>query len=335
MSQVETRTESKTKPIGRKARKGKTASEAPKQAVAAKPEQLPTPLRQDAALRLGFGALAFFAGLWAYWPTMLALVEVWDREPDYSHGYLVAPVAIYFLWARRASFPKADFPAYGLGLALVLCSFLGRYLGAKYFLEFVDGWSITFWLAGVVAIAGGRRTLWWALPSIGFLWFMVPLPFGVETAMSYPLQRIATKASCWVLQLLGQPAFAEGNVILLGENRLEVAQACSGLRLFVSVIALAYAYLVLVRRVWWVKGILLLAIAPIAVAANATRIVATGLMYQYTSGETAHKFAHDFAGWAMIPLAAALFALVLWYLGKLIREEEVMEMSALVRDAQG
>jgi exosortase len=145
---------------------------------------------------------------------------------------------------------------------------------------------------------------------------------------------VATKASCWMLQLLGQPAFAEGHVILLGENTLEVAQACSGLRLFMSVVALAYAYVVLVRRTWWEKGILLLAVAPIAVAANVTRIVATGLMYQYASGEAAKQFSHDFAGWAMIPLAAVLFALVLWYMSKLIREEEVMEMSALVREGQ-
>src|SRR4029434_1076694 len=90
----------------------------------------------------------------------------------------------------------------------------------------------------------------WCLPSIGFLWFMVPLPFGWETMASLPLQKIATKLSCYALQLLGQPAFAEGNVILLGEHQLEVAQACSGLRLFISVLAVAYGYVAPLRRGW-------------------------------------------------------------------------------------
>jgi exosortase len=225
-------------------------------------------------------------------------------------------------------------PAYGVGLGLLALSLLIRYFGARFYLSVLDGYSIVIWLASVVALAGGRKLLWWMLPSLGFLFFMFPLPFGVETAMSHPLQRVATKLSCWMLQLLGQPAFPDGNVILLGEQQLEVAQACSGLRLFMSIVAIAYAYLVLVRRAWWERGILLLSVAPIAVMANSARIVATGLLFQYTSTEAAHRFAHDFAGFAMIPLAAALFGGVLWYLGKLIREEEVMDISALVRQGE-
>jgi len=123
-------------------------------------------------------------------------------------------------------------------------------------------------------------------------------------------------------------------VILLGTHELEVAQACSGLRLFASIVALAYAYLVLVQRAWWEKGILLLAVAPIAIVSNAIRIVVTGLLFEFTSSELAHQFAHDFAGWAMIPLAAAMFGLMLWYLGRLIQEEEVLDMSAVIRDVR-
>jgi exosortase len=285
------------------------------------------------AVRLAVAALAAAVGLWSYWPTLVTLVDTWEREPDYSHGYLVAPLALFFLWARREKFPGWGKPAYAIGAFFLISATVIRYFGARFYFEFIDGWTIVPWIAGVVAILGGGRILWWALPSIGFLFFMVPLPYGIETALSGPLQKVATKLSTYALQLFGQPAFAEGNVILLGEHQLEVAQACSGLRLFMSVVALAYAYVVLVRRAWWERAILLLAVAPIAVVANAARIVATGFLFQYTTGETAHRFAHDFAGWAMIPLAAVMFWAVLWYLSKLIREEEVVEMSALVRNA--
>ena len=134
-----------------------------------------------------------------------------------------------------------------------------------------------------------------------------------------------------MLQMLGQPALAEGHTIHLGEHQLEVEQACSGLRIFIGIGALAFAYVVIVRRAWWEKAVLLLSVVPIALIANATRVVATGLLYQYVSGEAARKFSHDAAGWVMILFAAGLFALVLWYLGKLVREVEPVEMDGVVR----
>ena len=137
--------------------------------------------------------------------------------------------------------------------------------------------------------------------------------------------------SCWGLQILGQPAIAEGNTILVGDNHLEIAQACSGLRLFVSILALAFVYLMLVRRAWWEKLLLLASVVPIAIIANSARIIATGLLYEFSSSEAAKHFSHDFSGWAMIPLAALLFWIVLWYLGKLFREQEQLDIGSLIR----
>jgi len=333
----------------------------------------PAAAQPQIKLQLLCGGIALMAGVWAYWPTLVEIVSAWEREADYSHGYLVVPLALGFLWIRRGAYPGFASPAYILGMGLLATSVLTRYLGARFYYDFIDGYSFLIWLAAMVALLGGRKLLWWTLPSIGFLFFMIPLPFGIEMAMSQPLQRIATKLSCAGLQILGQPAFAEGNVILLGDQQIEVAQACSGLRLFMSVVALAYAFVVVGRlpdlrkerldfiqflrgrfsktvqggladdgepaspqsqRAMWENVILLASIAPIAILANAARIVVTGLLFQFSSGDVAHKFSHDFAGYAMIPLAAAMFGLMLWYMGKLIHEEEVMEMSAMMRETK-
>jgi exosortase len=283
---------------------------------------------------LAIGSVIVALGLWAYWPTLLELAETWINVPDYSHGFLVAPLAVYFLWARRASCPAWTSNGLWLGLVLLGMSWSLRYFAARYFLSFLDAWSILPWTAAVVAILFGPRVLWWSLPSIAFLWFMVPLPFSLEGQLSAPLQRIATKLSCFTLQLLGQPAFAEGNVIVVEEVRLEVAQACSGLRLFFGVAALAFAYAVLVQRPWWERGLILAATIPVALVANAARIVATGLLLPLMTTKEAQLQAHDWAGWGMIPLAAAMFWLVLWYLDRLLPEEEVLEMSTVVRRAQ-
>jgi exosortase/archaeosortase family protein len=98
-----------------------------------------------------------------------------------------------------------------------------------------------------------------------------------------------------------------------------------------GIMALAFVYLILVRRVWWERALLVLSIIPVALISNSTRIVVTALLYQYVSGEAAHKFTHDLAGWVMIPFAACLFALVLWYLDSLIREEEQVDVGTILR----
>jgi exosortase len=281
------------------------------------------------------GLILTAAFVWAYWPTLVNLVAAWNREPDYSHGFLVAPAAIYFLWVRRDRFPGMSAGLSWLGLGLIVLSLCARVLSAHYYLEAIDGWSIMLWVGGVVWLFAGWRVMWWSLPSIIFLWFMVPLPFRVERWLSLPLQGAATKLSCWALQFLGQPALAEAHVIVLGSNRLEVEQACSGLRIFVGILALAFVYVIVVRRTWWEKGLLLASAIPIALIANASRIVATGMLYQYVSGEAGKEFAHDAAGWVMILFAAGLFGIVLWYSSVLVREVELVEVGAVVRRERG
>jgi exosortase len=205
-----------------------------------------------------------------------------------------------------------------------------RYAGARYYFGSVDGWSMLLWLTGTVWFLGGMPLLRWSLPSIGFLFFMIPLPFGVERMLSLPLQRIAASLSTWVLQCLGQPALAEGNTIWLNNHFLEVEQACSGLRIFVGILALAYAYLLFASRSWWERVFLLVSVIPISLTANSARIVMTALLQQYVSGEAAKRFSHDFSGWVMIPFAAGLFGLALWYVRSLIREEEEVDLRSML-----
>lgn len=284
--------------------------------------------------RLVLATALLAVGLWSYLPTLENLVTTWWRVSDYSHGFLVVPLAIYFLWIRRASYPGLTSTSPWLALALLGLSIAIRHAGDAFFFTFLGGWSIVFWVAALVSLIGGWRLLAWSWPAVLFLLFMVPLPFSLENELSGPLQRIATIMSTAVLQFLGQPAFAEGNVILLGDVRLEVAQACSGLRLFVGIVALTYAYVAIIHRPWWEKAILIAAAAPIAILANVARIVTTGLLFQVLQDEASRKAIHDFAGWGMVLFAAAAFWLLLWYLRRLVKEEQIMDMSAVVRQCR-
>ena len=292
-----------------------------------------TSWRFETRTLLFIGALGV-AFLWSYWPTIGSMVKAWTSEPDYSHGFLVLPIAIWFLWVRRGSFPQDGFHgAIVSGLAAVGLSAGMRWLGGLAYLESMDAWSMLVWLAGIVLLLGGWKVLAWSSPSLAFLWFMIPMPFVLETALRQPLQRIATVMSCGGLRILGWPAFAEANVIRMGETRLGVEEACSGLRIFVGIAALAFAYVVVVRRPWWIKALLLVSVLPITLIANSARIIVTCILYEQVSGEAAHRFSHDTAGLVMIPFAAALFGLLLWYLSVLVRQERVASLKELVQSS--
>lgn len=277
---------------------------------------------------LGVGAILL---AWAYWPTWGSLISAWIREPDYSHGWFVIPIVGYLLWNLKENRPpfKAGFHFGGvllLGLVVLL-----RLVAAWAYVDAVDGWTIPLVAISLAWIVGGRGFLVWALPALLFLFFMVPLPFRVENELSRPLQWIATRASTFVLQLMGQPAISEGTTILLGEQTLEVERACSGLRIFVGVFALSYVYAMLFRRNWWEAVVIVLASIPIALIANMSRIVITGLCYQWLSGEWARKFSHDLAGYFMIGIAAGLFGMLVFYLRWLIQDAQTLEQVALRR----
>jgi len=269
--------------------------------------------------------------VWSYWPTWVSLVTLWEREPDYSHGWFVIPIAAYLLWSFKDSMPPVRSTLSWGGLVMLGCVALLRVFARFAYFDFLDGWTIPLTAIGLAWVFGGKQWAYWALPALGFLFFMIPLPFRIENELSQPLQWIATNASCYTLQLLGQPAIAEGTTILLGDQILEVERACSGLRIFMGVFALAYVYAVLVRRSWWERILLVLAAVPIALISNAARIIATGLCFQWFSGETARHFSHDLAGYVMIVFAAGLFGLTLLYLRWLVQDAQTMDQASLQR----
>lgn len=275
--------------------------------------------------------LVTVVGLWSYWTSLGELIAAWSNQPDYSHGFLVVPLACMFLWLRRDLRPDSVEPDILRGLTVMIASLFVRFMGLRYSFDFMEGYSLILWVSGVVLLLLGRAYFRWSLPSLLFLFFMVPLPFQLESKLSVPLQQVATSLSCFLLQCLRQPAFADGTTILLGPHQLHVEHACSGLRMFVGAFALAFAFLIVTRREIWEQALLLLAVIPISLLANAMRIVSTGLLYQAYGDEAwVRKLSHDLSGLFMIPLAAFMFAIVLWYLSRLVRPVERVGMNELL-----
>jgi exosortase len=255
---------------------------------------------------------------WAYWPTLGGIGTAWLSDPDYTHGFFVIPISLWLLWLRREQAPKVGLKIDWRGLGLLLLAGTVRVMAGRFYVLQLDAWSIPLWIGGVVWLLFGWSTFRWALPSIAFLWFATPLPGRVEIALSTPLQQYAASYSASVLRLIGQPALVEGTTILLDDQLLDVERACSGLRMFYGIFALAVACIALARPPRWKAVLVLFAAVPVAVTANVVRIAVTGLLMRYFSDDAAKHFSHDLAGLVMIPLAVTLFLLFLVLLGHVV-----------------
>lgn len=257
-----------------------------------------------------------------YWNSLLLVAEKWEA-PEYSHGYLVAVFAIALLWMRWQPLGRPSAGAVWTGTGLVLFGILMRLGSAYYNFIIPDMVSIIPCLCGVFLMFGGWQTILWAWPAVGFLIFMFPWPDVLERNILRPLQTIATRASTFVLQTLGQSAYSDGNRIMLNEMQLGIVDACAGLRMLTIFLALAVAITLVTVRPLWERILIIVSAVPIALAVNVTRITATGILHLTVGEEIANKVFHDLAGWVMMPMALGLLYLELQLLSHLFIEDEL------------
>lgn len=245
-----------------------------------------------------------------YYPVITKLVIDWYQNPDFSHGFLVPLFSAYVLWRRRqaiSTIPSAPswsgLPVIAAALALLLVGTLGAEL-------FVARVSLVLLLAGLVVFFSGVRRFRAMLFPWALLFLMIPIPAIIFNQITFPLQLLASKAASFVLPLLGVPVFREGNVINLPAMPLEVAEACSGIRSLMSLGTMAIIYGYLLEPSVWRRVLLAFASIPIAVAANAARVVGTGLCVQYWDPEKALGFFHEFSGWVIFVVSLILLYLL-------------------------
>lgn len=205
-----------------------------------------------------------------------------------------------------------------IGLVVLVAAVAGKVLAGVYYYEWLDQLSVIPLVVGTAWSVGGGRFCWRILPSAAFLIFMVPLPFSLETLLRAPLRQVGTTISTAIMQTIGLPAFAEGYVIVVGDRRIGVAEACSGLRMLMVFAATAAAVALTGRRPLWQNVVVLLSAVPIALISNVFRITVTGVLYTWGLEKLADITYHDLAGWAMMPLGLGILAIELWYMDRLI-----------------
>jgi exosortase len=259
---------------------------------------------------------------WSYAPNVAALYQTWADDPNYSHCFFVLPVALLMYWRRvRGADPSDWRPTLSgwVGLAFVLTV-------RTLFYEFGAEWSETATLPLVLVCLlltrGGWPLLGRVWPALAFVVFLLPLPPKINGALAQPLQHVATTGTCLLLKLTGVWVVPQGNVILVGKVPLEVAEACNGLSTLMCLSATVVATTILWPMAVWKRLALLASIVPVALVSNILRITATSWCYNSLGVDSGRRYAHDAAGWLMMPMALILVVLELTVLSWLIVEHK-------------
>ncbi len=263
---------------------------------------------------VGATALTVALAVGIFAPVLYHMVIHWRLVPDYSHGFIVAPLALYFAWERRADLRRAPIdPSWWGALPLALGALaltLGR-LGVE-LMAMRTGFVLT--LNGLVLLLLGRHVYRILAFPLLFLFLMVPLPQSLANTITFPLQLIATDLAMFPLYWLEIPALREGNIIHLAETQLLVAEACSGLRSVMALGTLGVVFAYFFRKSWGERILLVAATLPIAILVNAFRVALTGLLTHRLGEAAAEGVIHQTEGFFTFALAFALLLLLAWLL---------------------
>ena len=252
-------------------------------------------------------------------PVIYELVIEWYNDPNYSHGFLVPVISGYLIWKKRKELSEINISTQNLGLLPIIVGILLFILGNAASEYFTVRLSMLIILFGLVLYYYGDlviRRVWFEL---FFLIFMIPIPYVIYFSATFPMQLLASKATVFLLDGLGMPVVRQGNIIHLANQSLEVAEACSGLRSLISLLALGAIYSYLTQKRFAGKAILFLSTIPIAVIGNIFRVFVTSILVYTLEADVTAEPIHSMMGASVFVVALILLLIFGILLKKVIK----------------
>jgi exosortase len=244
-----------------------------------------------------------------YAPVLARLVKQWENDEDMGHGFFVPVLAAYIAWQKRADILAAFGKPNGWGLALVIYAALQLMiatLGAEIFLART---AFVFAVIGSVLYLGGTAMVRAMAFPLFLLFFMIPIPAILYNMITFPLQLLASQMAEFTLMFIGLPVLREGNVLELAGQKLQVVEACSGIRSLLSLTFLSLVYGFFFERILWMRVLLFFATVPVALVANASRVTVTGILSEIRP-ELAKGFFHSASGWVIFMVALMMLIVI-------------------------
>jgi exosortase len=283
--------------------------------------------------------LVVAAVAFAYWGVLARLGRFWWEDENYSHGLLIPFIIGYILWSERARLASvARRPRFLTGAGVVVAALLALWAGTAGAEVFTQRMSLVLLLAGLCVYFWGWRLLRAVAVPLVLLALAIPIPAIVFNKIAFPLQLFASQCAVWVMRLFDIPVLREGNVIELlplgatTTRKLEVAEACSGIRSLMTLVTLAvvFAYFTTpsgddaaggggkrLKRYRTLRAVLIVAASvPIAIVTNAARVSGTGVLARYYGTQVADGFFHEFSGWVIYVAAFLLLFAFGWLIDR-------------------
>lgn len=250
-------------------------------------------------------ALLTAAGVWITRDAWGSMLHIAITDEEATHCMLVAVAVPWLVWARRWDLRRLRPVGTWVGPVIVA-------IGAASFLYGFDIQDNEFWFFGAILIACGGllsflgiQVLVKLLPAFIVLGFLIPVPGLIRIKVAMPLQTVMAHAAEQMAQIIGITMSRSGNVLIAGGQRIEVAEACNGMRMVFGLFLVAYTFAFAMPLRGYVRLLILVAAPALALLCNTLRILPTVAMYGYGPEGVASVF-HEVAGWLMIPLAFGL-----------------------------
>jgi exosortase len=276
------------------------------------------------------GALVAAGFAAVYWEVIGKLVMDWYTDDNYSHGFLIVPISAYLAWERREQFRAALSRPNPLGLGVVIGSLLvltAGILGSELFLTRI---SLIGTLVGASLFMFGWARLRVLAFPLAMLLLMIPIPAIIFNQIAFPLQLFASRVGEGAIEAANIPVLREGNVLILANTTLEVAEACSGIRSLVSLLTLAIVFGYFSDQRSSVRTMIALSSIPVAVLTNGARVAGTGIAAHYYGSAAAEGFFHEFSGWLVFMTAFALLFLIQQLFARLMPQVSMKAPAAAV-----
>lgn len=276
--------------------------------------------------------------LFHYWYVVKGMSTIWQTNGDWSHGYIIPLFSLYYLYMRRDRVPTAlpGMPHVSriIGAAIILGAFaillFNTFVSPA---EYPKRLSLVATIMGVVLMTAGWPMARWSWFAVAFLLFAVPLPQHLYVQMTMPLRYIAANVSSALLNLIPEmEAQARGALVeyvyQTKPGTLDIEQACSGIRLMMTMMALGVAMAFVSERPVWQRLTMILACVPIAIFCNIVRVTTTGFMVVFGREDLARGVWHTMLGLAMLFIAFGLYGALSYILNNLMVEAEPAEKHA-------
>lgn len=275
-----------------------------------------TMIWRETSLRWALVAVLTVALAFVFWDGLVELEDLWSKKEEYSHAYLLPIISLFLVWQKSEKLRQLPLEGSWLGIPVVVTGILLGFAGSLSTIYLVVHYSILITLTGVVLTYLGRQGLMLLWAPLLLLFFAIPLPPFLYNAVSLKLQLISSELGVATIRLFGISVFLEGNVIDLGSYKLQVVEACNGLRYLFPLMSIAFIMAYFFRVSFWKRTLVFLASIPLTIIMNSIRIGIIGVMVEYWGTDMAEGFLHDFEGWLFFMVCMVMLMGIMWLVYK-------------------